>query len=449
MRVRLAAVMLAAAFCAGLAVAAGEPAGPGQPLVLRGQSATLPLLGLRYGRLDTWLVRLEPRTLETIPGRKLAVGRFFSGWSFSPDRNRLAFGSQGGAFNDTPAALRIVDPATLAIVRDVPLDMNGFVAATHWVGPERLQAVVRSSSPEGDFVLLVDAAEGRVLQRQPLDASVAAIGRAKGALVLLLEPPSRGPVSLAVAAVAGPVRSVELTRIEAGRSLTEPPNSVLQHDRAGLAVDGAGNRAYVVAAGAPVAEVDLGSLASSYHAPAQPVSLLGRLHDWVEPRAEAKEVLFRFARGAVWLGDGRLAVVGANGTPRWSKGRLSVKSVPSGLQVIDTRSWSSRVIDPGSSELAVARNALLSWGLSWDSGTGTEHGTGLTVFGSQGERRFHLFGTQVVWAAQIVNGRAFVSRRKPEHGYAIVSLGTGRVLRTVRGLDVPLVLTGPGAPFYG
>ena len=449
MRIRLVAVLLAVAFCAGMAVAAGDPAGPGRPLVLRGPSANSPLLGLRYGRLDTWLVRLEPRTLETIPGRRLAVGRFLSGWSFSPDRSRLAFGSQGGPFNDTPAALRIVDSATLAIVRDVPLGMDGFVAVTHWVGPERLQAVVRSSSPEGDFVLLVDAAEGRVLQRRPLDGSVAAIGRAKGALVLLLEPPSRGPVSLAVADDAGSVRSVELARIEAGRSLTEPPNSVLQHDRAGLAVDAAGNRAYVVAAGDPVAEVDLGSLASAYHAPAQPVSLLGRLHDWAEPRAEAKEVLFRFARGAVWLGDGRFAVVGANGTPSWNKGRLSVKSVPSGLQVIDTRSWSSRVIDPRSSEVAVARNALLSWGLNWDSAKGTQHGTGLTVFGSQGERRFHLFGTQLVWAAQIVNGRAFVSTQKLEHGYAVVSLGTGRVLRTVRGVDVPLVLTGSGAPFYG
>jgi len=126
-----------------------------------------------------------------------------------------------------------------------------------------------------------------------------------------------------------------------------------------------------------------------------------------------------------------------------------VKSVPSGLQVIDTRSWSSRVIDPRSSEVAVARNALLSWGLNWDSAKGTQHGTGLTVFGSQGERRFHLFGTQLVWAAQIVNGRAFVSTQKLEHGYAVVSLATGRVLRTVRGVDVPLVLTGSGAPFYG
>jgi hypothetical protein len=62
MRARLAAVVLVAAFCAGMAVAAGEPAGVGQPLVLHAPAATSPLLGLRYGRLDTWLVRLEPRT---------------------------------------------------------------------------------------------------------------------------------------------------------------------------------------------------------------------------------------------------------------------------------------------------------------------------------------------------------------------------------------------------
>ena len=448
MRTRLAAVVLAAAFCAGMAVAAGEPAGLGQPLVLRAPAATSPLLGLRYGRLDTWLVRLEPRTLTALPGRKLALGRYLSGWSFSPDRSRLVFGNPGGAFNDSPAALRIVDPATLATVRDVPLGMDGFVAATHWVGLDRLQAVVRSSSPVGDFVLLVDAAEGRVLRRQPLEGSVTAIGRAKGALVLLLEPTSLGPVDLAVADGAGSLRSVEVTRIEAGRSLTEPPNSYLQHDDAGLAVDAAG-RAYVVAAGDPVGEVDLASLSVAYHAAAQPVSLLGRLHDWVEPRAQAKELLTRSARAAIWLGDGRLAVVGVNGTPRWTKGRLAVKSVPSGLQVIDTRDWSSRVVDPQSSDLEVARNALLSWGLSWDSGKGTQKGTGLTVFGSRGQRRFHLFGVQPVYGAQVVNGRVFVWRQAVEHGYTIVSLRTGKVVRTIRGRDAPALLDGAGAPFYG
>jgi hypothetical protein len=421
--------------------------GEGRPLVLRGPSATSQLLGLRYGRLDTWLIRLDPRTLETIPGRKLALGRYLSGWSFSPDRSRLAFGSQGVAFNDSPAALRIIDPTKLATVRDVPLGIDGYVAATHWVGMDRLQAVVRSSSPEGDFVLLVDAAEGRVLQRQPMEGSVGAIGRAKGALILLLESPTFGPVGLAVADGAGSVRSVKLDRIEAGRSVTDPPNSYLQHDRAGLAVDAAGGRAYVVAAGDPVAEVDLASLSVAYHVPAQPVSLLGRLHDWAEPRAQAKALLFRSVRGALWLGDGQLAVVGMNGTAHWTKNRFAVKMVPSGLQVIDTLDWSSRVVDPSSSDLEVARNALLSWGSSWDSET--QKGTGLTVFGSHGERRFHLFGAQPVYGAQVVNGRAFVWRQAVEPGYAIVSLRTGKVLRTIRGRYAPGLLDGPGAPFYG
>jgi hypothetical protein len=448
MRTRLAAILLAAAFGAGIAVAAREPAGLGQPLVLRSSTTSL-LLGLRYGRLDTWLVRLEPRTLTTLPGRKLALGRYMMAWSSSPDRNRLVFGSQPSSVNDSPAALSLVDVATLSTVRHVPLGVNGYVAATHWVGTDRVQVVVRSSEPAGDSVLLVDTADGQVLRRQPLDGSVAAIGRSKSGIVLLLEPASRGPVTLAVADAAGSFRSVVLARIEAGRSLTEPPNSVLQHERAGLAVDAAGTRAYAVAAGAPVAEVDLASLSASYHAPAQPVSLLGRLHDWVEPRAQAKEILFRSVRSALWLGDGRLAVVGVNGTPRWKDGRLAVKSVPSGLQVIDTRDWSSHVVDSRSSDLEVARNALLSWGLSWDSGAGTQQGAGLTVFGPQGQRRFHLFGLQPVWGAQVVDGRAFVSKENLEHGYAIVSLRSGKVLRTIRGRDVPTVLRGSGSPFYG
>ena len=447
MRIRLAAVVLAAALCAGMAVAAGDPAGVGQALVFRAPAATSPLLGLRYGRLDTWLVRIEPLALGSLPGRKLALGRYVSGWSFSPDRSRLAFGSEGASLNDSPAALRIVDPAKFVTVRNVPLGMNGFVSVTHWVGPDRLQAVVRSSSPEGDFVLLVDAGEGRVLQRQRLEGSVTAIGRTSRALVLLLEPPRLGPVALAVADAVGSLRSVELVRVEAGKSLTDPPNSYLQRDDAGLAVDASSGRAYVVAAGDPVAEVDLASLAVAYHVPAQPISLLGRLHDWVEPPAQAKELLTRSARAARWLGDGRLAVVGVNGTGSWTKNRLTVKMVPSGLEVIDTRDWSSHLVDPRSSDFEVARNALLSWGLSWNSET--EKGTGLTVFGQRGQKRFHLFGIQPVWGAQVVNGRAFVWKQNLEHGYAIVSLRTGKVVRTVRGRDAPVLLKGAGAPFYG
>ena len=125
------------------------------------------------------------------------------GWSFSPDRTRLVFGSEPSTLNDSPAMLKIVDARTLAGVRDVSLGVAGFVGATHWVGPDRVQALVRSSSPDADSVLLVDTAEGRVLERQPLPGSVASIARAKGALVLLLEPRAYGPVRLAVAGAAG------------------------------------------------------------------------------------------------------------------------------------------------------------------------------------------------------------------------------------------------------
>ena len=324
--------------------------------------------------------------------------------------------------------------------------MNGFVAATHWVAPDRVLALVQSSSPEGEFAVLVDAAEGRVLQRQRLDGLVTAIGRMHGALVLLLVPATLGPVDLAVAGSDGSYRSVELTRIEAGLSTTEPPDSYHQRDDAGLAVDGAG-RAYVVAAGDPVAEVDLASLAVSYHVAAEPVSLLGRLHDWVEPTARAKDLFTRSDRAAIWLGDGQLAVVGMNGTAHWTTRRLEVKMVPSGLQVIDTRDWSARTVDPRSSDLEVAKNALLTWGVSWDAET--QKGTGLTVYGPRGQKRFHLFGVQPVWGAMVVNGRAFVWKQNLEHGYVIVSLRTGKVVRTVRGRDAPVLLKGSGAPFYG
>jgi len=49
----------------------------------------------------------------------------------------------------------------------------------------------------------------------------------------------------------------------------------------GSAVDAAGARAFVVQAGAPVAEVDLRTLRVRYHTLSQPISFFGRLHDWL------------------------------------------------------------------------------------------------------------------------------------------------------------------------
>jgi hypothetical protein len=448
MKTRLAALLVAAAVFAGFAVAGlGQPGGPQQPMVLRGAVSSSPLLGITYGRLDTWVTRLDPNTLRVQPGRKLALGRFASGWSFSPDRARLAFGTQPSSSNDSEAGIRLVDAGSMRTEDDIALGVVGYVAVLHWSGPDRLQAVVRSRT--GDSVVVVDTVARRVLARDALAEPVGAVGRAKSALVLLLEPRTYGPVTVAVVDGTGALRSVTLDRIEAGASTTAPPNSVGQRDFAGLAVDAGGNRAFAVAAGAPVAEVDLGSLAVSYRTPTQPVSLLGRLHDWLEPKAQAKELLVRSVRYASWVGDGQLAVVGSNGAPSWENGQLQVRERPSGLLLVDTRSWTSHVLDPRASSLVLGRDTLLSWGLGWDSGRQREIGTGLSVYAPTGVQRFHLFGARPIYDVQVVGSRAFVRKAGVESRYSIVSLRSGRQLRTIRGREMPLVLSGAGSAFAG
>jgi hypothetical protein len=443
------AVVLAAALFLGVAVVGLAQRDSRPHLVLRGPASPSPLLGLTYGRLDTWLTRLDAKTLA-VRGRWLPLGRYSGAWGYSPDRRFLAFGNQPSELNDSPAGIRVVDARRLRRVRDVPLGVTGSVTALHWAQPDRVVAALRRCCPQGDSVAVLDPVGGRVFVQHELSGTVAGIGRAAGALVLLLEGSKYGPVRLAVVDGTGAIRSVRLDRIEAGVRDLGPPTGLQRADRAAVAVDRQSGRAYVVAAGQPVAEVDLGSLAVSYRTPTQPVSLLGRLHDWLEPRAQAKEPLGGSLRSAVWLGDGKLAVVGSDGTPYMTMdGRLGVQTHPSGLLVIDTRTWVARTIDPRSSSLAVAKNALLTWGQSSDSGKGWEAGTGLRIYGPTGALRVHLFGPRPIDDAQVVGGRAFVRKANATVRYAIVSLRTGKQLTTVRGHEMPLVLSGTGSDFTG
>jgi hypothetical protein len=75
-----------------------------------------------------------------------------------------------------------------------------------------------------------------------------------------------------------------------------------------LVIDEVGRRALVVFGGA-VAEVSLSDLSVRQHALSQPVSLLGRLRNWIEPTAQAKLVDGPWRNGA-WIGDGVFAISG-------------------------------------------------------------------------------------------------------------------------------------------
>ena len=214
--------------------------------------------------------------------------------------------------------------------------------------------------------------------------------------------------------------------------------------RAGLAVDPAGGHAYAVAANAPIADVDLATLDVSYHTIEQSASLLGRLRDWLEPRAEAKESRVSSARSALWLGHGRLAVFGHDGTGLSTNRGLEVRTRPSGLTVIDTRLWISQTIDSRSAWAIVARDALLSTGATWDSGKLV--GSGLRVYGRDGAERLHLFGKRLIGPVEVFGARAFVHRSAPESEYQIVNLTTGRILRTIH-RDLPMILRGAGSAY--
>jgi hypothetical protein len=445
---RCVAIASGTAFAAVITVAALAGRGGSQrPLVLRPPAPPSPLLGLEWNEAQSWLVRLDPNTLRIRRGHRLALGRFsYSGASsFSPGRRLIAFGSQATEVDDGRAALRLVNARTLRKLRDVPLGLSGYVASTAWAAPARLLALVRSR--DTDTVVAVEPSTLTIVARRGLGERVLALAKGSDSLVLVLGGEGFGPVQLAVAARDGSVRAVQLERIEAGTRVTQ--GGVPRHDGAAVAVDRDAGRAYVVAANCPVAEVDLDTLTVTYHTPTQPVSLLGRLHDWLEPKAEAKGPLEGTFRSAVWLGDGRLAVFGRDASTYAVGDGLSVRTQPSGLRVIDTRTWSAQTIDPRSSALAVGKDALLSWGLSWDSGTDRTTGTGLSIFDSRGLRHFHLFGPRPVYDVQVIGDRAFVRKQTLDHRYSIVSLKTGKQVRTIRGREMPIVLSGESSPFYG
>jgi hypothetical protein len=199
----------------------------------------------------------------------------------------------------------------------------------------------------------------------------------------------------------------------------------------------------VVAAGTPVAEVDLATLRVAYHGLSQPVSLLRRLAGWLVPPAEAKMVSGPW-RQACWLGDGLLAVWGfevkvagdAGGEP-------DLKDTPSGLKLVDTRRWTVRQVHPEATGVRWHGGRLLAFGVRWYDQQ-RPGGIGLTVYGPGDRRPLRLFRNRQIHEVQVNGDLAYAidwgnEPRKPE--VAVVDLRGGRVLTTRRGA-VPYLLLG-------
>ena len=307
-------------------------------------------------------------------------------WSFSPDRSRLAVARHEGGVVE---ALRLVDVRRMRPAGEIRVGSIGAVGLVAWPAPERLLAVQEVCCDERQQLLVADVARRRVTARRALGGTVQAVGRTGRELVLLIAPPKRiGPARLAVVAGAGNVRFVALDRVRAGAQPLEDVDFGLRERRPGLAVDPQGRRAFVVDEDL-VAAVDLARGAVSYHALTERRSLAARLRDFLDPAAYAKGVTGP-TRSARWLGDGWLAVTGAD--ERLTEPRLR----PAGLRMVDTRDWTYRVIDEGASDVRIAGRLLLATGAQLDG----EDTIGLVAYGLDGDRRFGLFADGQPWCTR-------------------------------------------------
>ena len=293
------------------------------------------------------------------------------------------------------------------------------------------------------LVSAVDADARSVLWRRDLQGSLQAGAAYRGGFVLVLGPKyAIGPSRLLLVAPDGHVRITRLDQIRSGWQRSGSGDRFVSHQwNPGLALDPASGRAFVVQAGAPVAEVDLRRLSVRYHQLAEPISFLGRLRDWLEPKAEAK-AMEGPERRALWLGDGRLAVTGVDYQASVdSHGHQQELDKPAGLKLIDTRNWSVRTLDHTTSSVTFAGGGLFAFGTSWDSRTSKIGGSGLTAYDRSGRALYHRYGKQPIGGVTAVPRGVLVGGSQGSAVFRhqdLLDPRSGRVLGHV-GVDVELI----------
>jgi hypothetical protein len=346
-----------------------------------------PLFGIAGEWREQKLVRVDRRSLRPLPGPSLEIFKGVSTWAFSPGRSRLALGTacQAGISLGT---LQLVDVRRM---RPVACFAIGNLRALAWPTPNRLLAVVDSPL----HVVLIDAKAHRIIHRTPLEGVWVSSARPGDRLLVLTGRSFDEPERLVVADARGSVRTVKLDAPRASDFVVDPN----------------GRRAYVVS-GATVAEVDLDNLAVAYHQLRERTSVLGRVLAWLVPAAEAKEVQ-REMRRTLWVGDGLIASFGSDVTTDGSR----FTSVPVGLRLIDTRTWTVRMVDEQVSFALLAGDVVLA--------AGTRE-IGLVAYDRNGTKRFQLFRGRSLAAVETYRGRAYVDvgRRAPQ----VVDVRTGRVV---------------------
>jgi hypothetical protein len=334
------------------------------------------------------LVSVDPLSLKP-SGRRvpLATG---GGWAtaFSPDQRKLALSGGMGL-----AAVELVDVRRMRSLGVVDLKMPGTVSLLSWQPLGYLFAVVEDEHERA--VVTIDPVGLSVQARHRIAGTILQAKEATGQVVLLLGPPDGiGPLRLAVVGGKG-MASAAIPGFVGGWRTDRTGEVVHTREEVpALVIDDDGRRALVFS-GRSVADVSLRNLSVTTHALSEPVSLLDRFRNWLEPRAHAK-LVEGFWREGTWLGNGRFAVTGMDYAMS-TDGEAGAK--PFGLALVDTRDWSIRKVAEGGANLVVTEYALLTFSYESDNGIGG--------YDLRREETFRLLPGAAGGWLQVVNGLVY------------------------------------------
>jgi hypothetical protein len=237
------------------------------------------------------LAWVNPTTLSVV-GKTVPAARAACSWSFAP--NHLHF-----VYSDCDGTLRFVDTRAMKPLGSMQLGYRlGFVDGLTWLRPDRLLALAQVDGVS--TLVVIDPTRRRVLRRADLARPAGERVVAGDRMVVLLSAwGSIEPAQVAVVNADGEIRTATIDRIQAGTIVNDgdestPPSA--RTARPGFAVDPTTGRAFVVSPDMLIAVVDLQTLEVSYHG---------------ATRSLAKAVDGP-SRSAAWLGDGLLAVTGAD-----------------------------------------------------------------------------------------------------------------------------------------
>jgi hypothetical protein len=306
------------------------------------------------------LAWVNPTTLDVV-GKSVPAARTVCSWSFAPDRRRFVY-------SDCDGTLRFVDTRAMTRLGSMQLGYRlGFVDGLTWLRTDRLLALAQVDGVT--TLVVIDPTRRRLLRRTDLARSAGERVVAADRMVVLLGAwGSFEPAQVAVIDADGEIRTATVDRIQAGTIVNDgdestPPSARMTQP--GFAVDPTSGRAFVVSPEMLIAVVDLRTLAVSYHG---------------ATRSLAKAVDGP-SRSAAWLGDGLLAVSGADYSTTIDGSKTTTAVTPYGLQIVDTRTWTTHTIDPDASWFTATPGALVAS----HSPTATAHET--LIWGLDGTLR--------------------------------------------------------------